>query len=520
MKTELTKAFTWLWLCLLSLIPIPSCSSRPHIDSRLIEAEHIINAHPDSALQMVRGVWPRNSVDSAYALYLTARAKDKLHIRDVDVDSLQEAVDYLETLPLADEEKALMHYYTGINQYNQDSIYRGVQEFYKSIGYQSDSHSRIGYLSNYYLAECFYSGYLFKESLDYSRRALEAATSINNAYGQCMVNDLMAITSYMLNDFDSATYYASTAIEIAQTQSYTQRLAISYNTMGTIQDAKGNHSEALEYSNQALALYPKADYPLSFYATRCDIWRNLGVWDSVNVYLRRWQECVRNANSLAYIYDRFYQMGKLATFDTCQIVQYADSALYYHGQESEFVKAANWQLRELHDSYQAARQQRSQSQADTHLYIIGALVVLLLMSAIYYYHHTHTAKADETSPSAPGRITREQLREAESQMFAPCAEADLLKSLQQKADLTITQEQRQVLMQHLMKVLTPTIQTLQQEYPKLNSEHCLICLLSYYGFATGACAALFNSNDSAVRQRKYRLKSILTEADFLFFFKK
>jgi hypothetical protein len=105
-------------------------------------------------------------------------------------------------------------------------------------------------------------------------------------------------------------------------------------------------------------------------------------------------------------------------------------------------------------------------------------------------------------------------------MFAPCVEADLLKSLQRKSDLTITQEQRQALMQHLMKVLTPIIQTLQQEYPKLNSEHCLICLLSYYGFATGACAVLSNSNDSAVRQRKYRLKSILTEADFLFFFKK
>jgi hypothetical protein len=68
MKTELTKAFAWLWLCLLSLIAIPSCSSRPHIDSRLIEAEHIVNAHPDSALQMVRGFSPRTSVDSAYAL--------------------------------------------------------------------------------------------------------------------------------------------------------------------------------------------------------------------------------------------------------------------------------------------------------------------------------------------------------------------------------------------------------------------------------------------------------------------
>jgi hypothetical protein len=281
----------------------------------------------------------------------------------------------------------------------------------------------------------------------------------------------------------------------------------------------GKSEEALLYSNKAFATNPQEDAQLSFYIARCDIWMHLNMWDSVDVCLRHWQEYSTNKKHLDSLYERYYQRSKQDSINP-NLPLYADSAMFYQSQRQNQRRISNQELLKVYDNYQAARQQRSQAQADPHLYIIGVLVVLLLISGIYYYHHTHTAKAAETSPSAPGRITREQLREAESQMFAPCAEADLLKSLQRKSDLTITQEQRQALMQHLMKVLAPIIQTLQQEYPKLNSEHCLICLLSYYGFATGACAALFNSNDSAVRQRKYRLKSILTEADFGFFFKK
>jgi hypothetical protein len=290
--------------------------------------------------------------------------------------------------------------------------------------------------------------------------------------------------------------------------------------MAVILYKTGNSEEALRYNNKAFSTYPKAEeIQLPFYITRCNILTHLQMWDSVDVCLRFWQEYTGSKKHLDSLYERYYQRSKQDSINP-NLPLYADSAMFYQSQRQNQRQISNQELLKVYDSYQAARQQRSQSQADTHLYIIGALVVLLLMFGIYYYRHTLTARTAEASPSAPGRITREQLREAESQMFAPCAEADLLKSLQQKADLTITQEQRQVLMQHLMKVLTPIIQTLQQEYPKLNSEHCLICLLSYYGFAMGACAALFNSNDSAVRQRKYRLKSILTEADFLFFFKK
>jgi tetratricopeptide (TPR) repeat protein len=520
MKTELTKAFVWLWLCLLSLIAIPSCSSRPHIDSRLIEAEHIMNAHPDSALQMVRGVRPRTSVDSAYALYLAARAKDKLHIRDVDVDSLQEAVDFLETLPLADEEKALMHYYTGINYYRKDSLRRSVQEYYKCLDYQTDTCTKLGYKTYEYLGECFYEGHLYKEALEYYKTAASVATRLNDSLGMCILEDYVAFTHFILEDYDSAVAYCNHSIQLSEARSDSLHLATSYNTKAAILDHLGRVEEALQYTNKAFSFYPKSkEVPMAFYITKCDIWIHMNRWDSVEVCLRHWQDYKENQRTLRDLYERYYRKSKQDSVSAIQIL-YADSVMHYQEQYSKDLKQVSPLLQRLHDSYQVARQQRSQSQADTHLYIIGALVVLLLMFGIYYYRHTHAARTAEASPTAPGQITREQLREAESQMFAPCAEADLLKSLQQKSDLTITQEQRQALMQHLMKVLTPTIQTLQQEYPKLNSEHSLICLLSYYGFATGACAALFNSNDSAVRQRKYRLKSILTEADFQFFFKK
>jgi tetratricopeptide (TPR) repeat protein len=519
MKTELTKAFAWLWLCLLSLIAIPSCSSRPHIDSRLIEAEHIMNAHPDSALQMVRGVRPRNSVDSAYALYLAARAKDKLHIRDVDVDSLQEAVDYLETLPLADEEKALMHYYTGINYYRKDSLRRSVQEYYKCLDYQTDTCTRIGRKTYENLGDCFFAGSLFKEAVAYYLTALTIVTSLNDSLGMSVLNEETAFTYCVLDQYDSALMYSNQSILINEARADSLHLSISYHTRAVILDAMGKSEEALLYSNKAFATNPQEDAQLSFYIARCDIWMHLNMWDSVDVCLRHWQEYSTNKKHLDSLYERYYQRSKQDSINP-NLPLYADSAMFYQSQRQNQRRISNQELLKVYDNYQAARQQRSQAQADPHLYIIGVLVVLLMISGIYYYHHTHTAKAAETSPSAPGLITQEQLRAAESQMFAPCVEADLLKSLQQKSDLTITQEQRQALMQHLMKVLTPIIQTLQQEYPKLNSEHCLICLLSYYGFATGACAVLSNSNDSAVRQRKYRLKSILTEADFLFFFKK
>jgi tetratricopeptide (TPR) repeat protein len=167
-----------------------------------------VNAHPDSALQMLRGVRPRNSVDSAYALYLAARAKDKLHIRDVDVDSLQVAVDYLEILPLADEEKALMHYYTGINYYRKDSLRRSVQEYYKCLDYQTDTCTRIGYKTYENLGDCFLAGSLFKEALEYYLIALSIATSLNDSLGMCIMDDDVAFIYCVLNQYDSALVYS------------------------------------------------------------------------------------------------------------------------------------------------------------------------------------------------------------------------------------------------------------------------------------------------------------------------
>jgi tetratricopeptide (TPR) repeat protein len=531
MKTELTKAFTWLWLCLLSLIAIPSCSSRPHIDSRLIEAEHIVNAHPDSALQMVRGFSSRNSVDSAYALYLAARAKDKLHIRDVDVDSLQEAVDYLETLPLADEEKALMHYYTGINYYRKDSLRRSVQEYYKCLDYQTDTCTKLGYKTYEYLGECFYEGHLYKEALEYYKTAASVATRLNDTLGMCILEDYVAFTHFILEDYDSAVAYCNHSIQLSEARSDSLHLATSYNTKAAILDHLGRVEEALRYTNKAFSFYPKSkEVPMAFYITKCDIWIHMNRWDSVEVCLRHWQDYKENQRTLRDLYERYYRKSKQDSVSAVQIL-YADSVMHYQEQYSKDLKQVSPILQRLHDSYQTARQQHSQAQADIYPYIIGVVCVLFfLVAGGYLYMKSSRNKVPKNQTDE----TEINLLQQEPQIIQPDDLPLLLQQAKNKLlthpdfiDLSsqnnysasaISKEDFKKMNAAILTSFSDVNVLMRKKYPSLGDSNQFYCFLLYLGYKTQMISTLMECTENAIYQRKHRVSSQLDQKDAQMFF--
>jgi tetratricopeptide (TPR) repeat protein len=471
-------------------------------------------------------------VDSAYALYLTARAKDKLHIRDVDVDSLQVAVDYLETLPLADEEKALMHYYTGINYYRKDSLRRSVQEYYKCLDYQTDTCTRIGRKTYENLGDCFFAGSLFKEALEYYKISALIATALNDSLGMCIMDEDVAFTYCVLDQYDSALVYSNRSIQITTARNDSLDLAVDYNTRSVILDELGHFEEALEYNNKAFSTYPKAEtIQLSFYITRCDICLHLNMWDSVDVCLRKWQECKENRKTLYYLYNRVYLKSKQDSLNAFQIL-YADSAMYYQELERKETEVLNQELLKVYDTYQAKRIHHTQLQTAPTPYVIGVLVVFFMGAGLYFYIRSSKNKVQETKTDilVLNESTLQQnvqimesddlsmlLQQAKTKLFSHPDFIDL-RSQNNYSASAIPKEDLKKMNAAILASFSQVNVMLRKKYPSLSDANQFYCILLYLGYKTHIICALMECSENAIYQRKHRVTSQLEQKDAQIFF--
>ena len=153
------------FISLILLLLLGACS-RPEVTERLAHAERIMNAHPDSALQLLRAIDAphklRGKERADYALLFT-QAQHKNYIDEKNDSLINIAVDYYADRSNSNK-KFLSYFYKGIIHYN-------ASQYITALHALTEAEALTNSFKNDYYIGLMYAqmGYIYYEYYDYPK---------------------------------------------------------------------------------------------------------------------------------------------------------------------------------------------------------------------------------------------------------------------------------------------------------------------------------------------------------------
>ena len=153
------------FISLILLLLLGACS-RPEVTERLAHAERIMNAHPDSALQLLRAIDAphklRGKERADYALLFT-QAQHKNYIDEKNDSLINIAVDYYADRSNSNK-KFLSYFYKGIIHYN-------ASQYITALHALTEAEALTNNFKNDYYIGLMYAqmGYIYYEYYDYPK---------------------------------------------------------------------------------------------------------------------------------------------------------------------------------------------------------------------------------------------------------------------------------------------------------------------------------------------------------------
>ena len=164
-----------------------------------------------------------------------------------------------------------------------------MQSFIKALSFLQgrDDYEQLYRVNTWLGVVCMNQGD-YASKVKYSKAALEAALNLGNVFYKNMALCDISTGYYFLNRQDSALHYAQAAYEAALADSVPRQLLHVYNNLGHIYAEMGQPDKALEYIDRSMALRPARDSIaiISLYTTKCDLFGQMGRYDSAVYYYR------------------------------------------------------------------------------------------------------------------------------------------------------------------------------------------------------------------------------------------
>lgn len=443
-----------------------------------------------------------------------------------------------------------------------------VAGFLKSLEYQGTAPSRIGMMTYSNLRDCYWDQGLDKEAKESSYRSLDIATILKDLRQVRVMYKKLAMSYGIQHELDSALYFAYKALDLAIEMNDSLALASTFHNLSAFYRVKSEYDSALYYSNNSFLFYPKGiAKDEAFFFSRSALYVQLGERDSAFFYLKG----LLNAALPQLKYDVYQQMYELEknTGHFTEASTYADSVIYYRKLLSE--EDHSQEIKDLIVAHRDALRQKEQEQF---YYIISFVMVglVMLIVVVYLYmsnrgkkkmlaknqelselrarivalkgevaslREEEEQKMEEETPSgeevsaatppdvATTAILVREILELQQQQIALCVEMlqrrpeyDELEALRVHPSPIVTNERRDLLVNAIVNTFSDVYQELLSEYPTLNNQDCLYCLMSYMNYGTKLCAALTGNSEEAIRQRKYRIKKRIKPEVFDLFFGK
>ena len=278
------RILTLMLLCLAAAV-VTGCGDSRY-DSRLLAADSLINASPDSALTLLTGIAPgeiTSGADRAYFSLLITQAKYKCDHAIKSTDTIDVAIAHF--ADNHDREK-----------YTRSLIYKGA--VLDELGDKTEAmlwYKRAE--ENADTADCFNLGYVNmrmagiyknvtsrgREYIDKQKQALHYFTLANDQHYK-LVNMSYLGAFYRLTDIDSAFIYATKSIELAKQIDDSTQLYFNYEILSSIYGEKSMFYDEKECALYAIRTGRRYISNKSFFYIS-QAYAKLGMPDSADYYL-------------------------------------------------------------------------------------------------------------------------------------------------------------------------------------------------------------------------------------------
>lgn len=362
-------------------------------------------------------------------------------------------------------------------------------------------------------------------------------------------------TMLFQNKYDDAHKLLDKAITIAKNNN-SPWLSWLYKSKASAFEMQNNHSEALHYSNLAIAATKHPDK--SIYGIKGTCFLGLGMYDSARIYIERGRLDNRYYEKATY-YSELSELEK-GKGNLLAALQYKDTSYMYV--DSQYVEDRNKQLAQVARRYNyaivaAERDNLKLANQRKTALVVALIGILCAIAAVFVYlyqrygHRTESAlrmkenllqqtlsqlkahnyelmkiqreaqdKQMELMASLSSKDEQiERLRQQQSELKVKMLsnndvihKIEQLPSMNEKKKITsarniaLTSEEQQNLINSTNVCYDNFASRLMEQFNDLSTDDVCLCCLLKLGVSAQDQGLLLNISDATLRTRKYRLK--------------
>lgn len=519
-------------------------------------ADSLIDKRADSALCILEKLSieeiSNKSAKAMYALLLT-EALDKNFKSHRNDSLILIAVDYYKDNS-NNKLKTKAYYYLGrVYQDNKEYI-KATEAYLTALKTASPTQAPILQIYNN-LALCYESQEFYLPAIKTYKESYATAEKMQDKYGILHATRGLGNVYAIQDEEEKALSYYQKALSIAQSIKDSLWENAIFCDIAKVYDDQGLYIEAKKQIDLALRYAPSNINLSPTYFWKGSILYNLEETDSAIHYLSR-ASTKANIYTKASIYQTLYEINK-ENKNYEQAILYNDTALTCYDSIQKIIhhtEINNLIKKHSIDIYK--EQIKKQSQQTKVIFIIGGLVTMFLFIYTVMYisnrnkkTHIHwqqllmknqtekaTLKEEIRALSHANEINEHRYADILNQriklwhqslqicvrLFKTTTSYKKIQSIEtskNKKEKEITQEELSLIYQEINEAFIEAMQELLEQYPSLTQDDLYYCILNYLQLSNNTIKICMKAgSQSALTQRKYRIKKQLSDLSFSIIF--
>lgn len=519
-------------------------------------ADSLTDKRADSALCILEKLSieeiSNKSAKAMYALLLT-EALDKNFKSHRNDSLILIAVDYYKDNS-NNKLKTKAYYYLGrVYQDNKEYI-KATEAYLTALKTASPTQAPILQIYNN-LALCYESQEFYLPAIKTYKESYATAEKMQDKYGILHATRGLGNVYAIQDEEEKALSYYQKALSIAQSIKDSLWENAIFCDIAKVYDDQGLYIEAKKQIDLALRYAPSNINLSPTYFWKGSILYNLEETDSAIHYLSR-ASTKANIYTKASIYQTLYEINK-ENKNYEQAILYNDTALTCYDSIQKIIhhtEINNLIKKHSIDIYK--EQIKKQSQQTKVIFIIGGLVTMFLFIYTVMYisnrnkkTHIHwqqllmknqtekaTLKEEIRALSHANEINEHRYADILNQriklwhqslqicvrLFKTTTSYKKIQSIEtskNKKEKEITQEELSLIYQEINEAFIEAMQELLEQYPSLTQDDLYYCILNYLQLSNNTIKICMKAgSQSALTQRKYRIKKQLSDLSFSIIF--
>ena len=516
----------------------------------------LMSNHSDSALNILEKLsiekLPNQSSKAMYALLLT-EALDKNFRSHFNDSLILIAVNYYKDRD-DNNLKTKAYYYLGRVYQDNEEYVKATNAYLTALKTASPKQILLLHIYNN-LASCYESQEFYLQAIKTYKESYTAAEKMDDKSGILHATRGLGNIYAIQDQEEKALFYYQKALSIAQTTKDSLWKNAIFCDIAKVYEDQGIYIEANKHINLALEYAPSNINLSPTYFWKGTILYNLEEIDSAIHYLS--QACI-NADiyTKASVYQTLYEIKKKRK-DYEQAILYNDTALICYDSIQNIVHHTELNnLIKKHSTEVYEQQIKEQSQQTKSVLIIGILIsVFLFICSLMYISNRNkktyirwqqllmknqaekaSLKEEIKALSHVNEINEHKYTNILNKrimlwhqslqicvrLFKTTTSYKKIQSIEtskNKKDKEISKEEISIIHQEINEVFIEAMQELLEQYPSLTRDDLYYCMLYYLQLSNNTIQICMKvGSQSALTQRKYRIKKQLSDLSFSIIF--